>query len=118
MLYSIYVQHRRRIRNGWFTPSTFPTLRRWKLLVLMIRFLLVILRKILLNLLSVHVQNVSLGGGAKLDLGVPPQIQDLHLDFTFESLTVLFENLLGGGSLETLIETTINLLGKLKYFHN
>lgn len=60
----------------------------------------------------VHVQNVSLGGGAKLDLGVPPQIENLQLDFTFESLTVLFENLLGGGSLEALIETTINLLAK------
>lgn len=52
-----------------------------------------------------------MGGGAKLNLGLTPQIENLHLDFTFESLTVLFENLLGGGSLEALIETTVNLLG-------
>jgi hypothetical protein len=47
-------------------------------------------------------------------MGVPPQIRDLHLDFTFQSLEVKFENLLGGGSLETVIETAINELGKKK----
>lgn len=62
----------------------------------------------------VHVSNVSLGGGAGLSMGVPPQIRDLHLDFTFQSLEVNFENLLGGGSLEELIETVINELGKEK----
>lgn len=60
----------------------------------------------------VHVSNVSLGGGAGLSMGVPPQIRDLHLDFTFQSLEVNFENLLGGGSLEELIETVINELAK------
>ncbi|XP_057375343.1 uncharacterized protein LOC130696271 [Daphnia carinata] len=60
----------------------------------------------------VHVFDVSLGGGAGLSMGVPPQIRDLHLDFTFQSLQVNFENLLGGGSLETLIETVINELAK------
>lgn len=45
-------------------------------------------------------------------MGVPPQIRDLHLDFTFQSLEVNFENLLGGGSLETVIETAMNELGK------
>ena len=45
-------------------------------------------------------------------MGVPPQIRDLHLDFTFQSLEVKFDNLLGGGSLEALIETVINELGK------
>lgn len=57
---------------------------------------------------------MSLGGGAGLSMGVPPQIRDLHLDFTFQSLEVNFENLLGGGSLEELIETVINELGKEK----
>ncbi|KAI9554429.1 hypothetical protein GHT06_019701 [Daphnia sinensis] len=60
----------------------------------------------------VHVFNVSLGGGAGLSMGVPPQIRDLHLDFTFQALEVNFENLLGGGSLEELIETVINELAK------
>ncbi|XP_046650542.1 uncharacterized protein LOC124341645 [Daphnia pulicaria] len=60
----------------------------------------------------VHVFDVSLGGGAGLSMGVPPQIRDLHLDFTFQSLEVKFENLLGGGSLETVIETAINELAK------
>lgn len=58
-----------------------------------------------------HVFDVTLGGGAGLSMGVPPQIKDLHLDFTFQTLEVKFENLLGGGSLETLIETVINELG-------
>jgi hypothetical protein len=61
---------------------------------------------------SIHVFDVSLGGGAGLSMGVPPQIRDLHLDFTFQSLEVKFDNLLGGGSLEALIETVINELGK------
>ncbi|EFX72600.1 hypothetical protein DAPPUDRAFT_308200 [Daphnia pulex] len=60
----------------------------------------------------IHVFDVSLGGGAGLSVGVPPQIRDLHLDFTFQSLEVKFENLLGGGSLETVIETAINALAK------
>lgn len=47
-------------------------------------------------------------------MGVPPQIHNLHLDFTFQRLEVKFDNLLGGGSLETLIETVINELGKKK----
>ena len=65
-------------------------------------------------LFSIHVFDVSLGGGAGLSMGVPPQIRDLHLDFTFQSLEVKFDNLLGGGSLEALIETVINELGKKK----
>ena len=67
--------------------------------------------------ISIHVFDVSLGGGAGLSMGVPPQIHDLYLDFTFQSLEVNFENLLGGGSLEALIETVINELGRLKVFH-
>lgn len=54
---------------------------------------------------------MTLGGGAGLTPGVPPQIKNLHLDFTFQSLEVKFENLLGGGSIESVIETVINDLG-------
>ena len=64
---------------------------------------------------SIHVFDVTLGGGAGLVMGVPPQIRNLHLDFTFQSLEVKFENLLGGGSLEALIETVINELGRSIY---
>lgn len=53
-----------------------------------------------------------------MKVGVPPQIKNLHLDFTFETLEVKFENLLGGGSLETLVETVINELGIDDVFSN
>ena len=36
---------------------------------------------------SIHVFNISIGGGAKLNLA-GPSISNLYLDFTFESLNV------------------------------
>jgi len=59
----------------------------------------------------IEVTNATIGGGAKLDL-MRPGIEDLFLNFSFESIEVHFENLLGGGSMQSAVETTINLLGK------
>lgn len=62
-----------------------------------------------------------MGGGAGLTPGIPPQIKNLHLNFTFQSLEVKFENLMGGGSIEAVVETVINELGMngdlLKYLY-
>lgn len=49
-------------------------------------------------------------------MGVLPQIKNLHLDFTFQALEVKFENLMGGGSIEAVMETATTELGVLTVF--
>jgi len=60
---------------------------------------------------SIQVTNSTIGGGAGLSLS-PPGIKNLYLDFTFESMEVKFENLLGGGLMQQAVETAVNQLAK------
>ncbi|XP_076338261.1 uncharacterized protein LOC143240162 [Tachypleus tridentatus] len=62
---------------------------------------------------KIEANNVNVGGNAILTLsGEKLQVSSLDLHLTFHSISVNFENLLGGGSLGDLVNNLISSLGR------